>query len=204
MTLYIVIITSIISIFAFQSRELMDKLIFNPFKVHKYNQWYRLVSSGFIHADWMHLIFNMYVMYNFGRIVEDSYNILFDDKGWYYFLLLYFGGLVFSILPTYNKHKDNYGYNALGASGAVSAIVFVFIIFQPLTKLTLMFFPIPFPAWIFGIVYLGLEFYMDKRGGSNVNHNAHIWGALYGIIFTIALKPTIAMNFIDKLKSVFA
>lgn len=182
----------------------MDKLIFNPFKVHKYNQWYRLVSSGFIHADWMHLIFNMYVMYNFGRIVEDSYNILFDDKGWYYFLLLYFGGLVFSILPTYNKHKDNYGYNALGASGAVSAIVFVFIIFQPLTKLTLMFFPIPFPAWIFGIVYLGLEFYMDKRGGSNVNHNAHIWGALYGIIFTIALKPTIAMNFIDKLKSVFA
>ena len=181
----------------------MDKLIFNPYKVNKYGQWYRLLSSGFIHADWMHLIFNMYVCYNFGRIVEQEYDMAFDEKGWYYYLLLYLGGIIGSILSTYNKHKDNYSYNALGASGAVSAIVFVYIVFEPTSKLALMFLPIPLPAWIFGLLYLAFEMYMDKRGGSNINHNAHFWGAMFGIVFTLALKPLLVTEFIKKILGMF-
>jgi membrane associated rhomboid family serine protease len=203
MTLYIVIITCIISIIAFQSRDLMDRLIFNPYKVHKYGQWYRLLTSGFIHADWMHLIFNMYVCYNFGRIVEQEYDIAFEEKGWYYFLLLYIGGIIGSILPTYKKHKDNYSYNALGASGAVSAIVFVFILFEPTAKLALLFFPIPLPAWIFGLLYIAFEIYMDKRGSSNINHNAHFWGAMFGIVFTLCLKPLLITEFFQKVVGMF-
>ncbi len=203
MTLYIVLLTCIVSILAFQSKELMEKLIFNPYKVNKYGQWYRLLSSGFIHADWMHLLFNMYVCYNFGKIVEQQYDFAFEDKGWYYYILLYLGGIVLSILPTYKRHKDNYSYNALGASGAVSAIVFVYIIFEPTAKLSLMFLPIPLPAWIFGLLYMAFEIYMDKRGGSNINHNAHLWGALFGIIFTLALKPLLITLFIQNVTGMF-
>jgi membrane associated rhomboid family serine protease len=205
MTLYIVIITAIVSIAAFQSHEIMDKLIFNPYKVNKYGQWYRLLSSGFVHADWLHLIINMFVLYQFGDIVERAYGYTFDEKGWYYFLLLYLGGIVISILPTFKRHKDNYAYNALGASGGVSAIVFTFMLFDPFQRISLYGLKfLSMPAVFWGIVYLVYSYIADKRGSGNTNHNAHFWGAIYGIIYTIALKPSILVSFIDQVKNLFS
>jgi membrane associated rhomboid family serine protease len=205
MTLYIVIITAVVSIAAFQSHEIMDKLIFNPYKVNKYGQWYRLLSSGFIHADWIHLIINMFVLYQFGAIVEHEYGYAFAEKGWYYFLLLYLGGIVISILPTFKRHKDNYAYNALGASGGVSAIVFTFMLFDPFQRIALYGLNfLSMPAIFWGIVYLVYSYIADKKGGGNTNHNAHFWGAIFGIIYTVALKPNILISFIEQVKNLFS
>jgi membrane associated rhomboid family serine protease len=201
MTLYILIITVIISIIAFSNNILMDKFIFNPYAVNHYNQWYRFFSSGFIHADWLHLIINMYVLYSFGNAVESFYGQIFGDiKGEYYFFLLYLGGLLIAVLPTYAKHKNSPHYNALGASGAVSAVVFSSIILSPWTKLYL-YGIIGLPAIVFGVAYLGYSYYMDKKGGDQVNHNAHFWGAIFGIIYTIALKPALLGYFFNQIIS---
>src|SRR3954463_6029514 len=121
-TVTIVIITAIISFLAFQSHALRERLIFNPYIIHERRQWYRFISSGLIHADWPHLIINMFVLYTFGQIVEEDYKEVFGEQGTYYYLLLYFGGMALSVVPTFSKHKDNPGYNALGASGAVSSV----------------------------------------------------------------------------------
>src|SRR5690242_20557703 len=125
-TVILVIANCLISFFAFQNTPLRQRLIFNPYVIHQRAQWYRFITSGFIHADWIHLLVNMFVLYSFGQMVEANYSDIFEEKGTYYYLLLYFGGLMISIAPTYAKQKDNPGYNALGASGAVAAVMFAF------------------------------------------------------------------------------
>lgn len=173
-------------------------MIFNPYVIHTNGQWYRFISSGFIHADWMHLLVNMYVLYFFGNSVEDFYHQVFGDKATQYFLLLYFGGMMMSVLPTFGKHKNDPGYNALGASGAVSSVVFAFILFAPLEKLY-FFGVLPIPGILFGIVYLFYCYYAGKKGGDFINHDAHFWGALYGFFLTIILKPALIVSFFDQL-----
>jgi membrane associated rhomboid family serine protease len=200
MTEFIVIFTAIISLLAFYNHELMYKLIFNPYMITERRQWYRFVTSGFIHADWMHLIINMLVLWSFGKVVEEYYNEIFESKGTWYFILLYLGGIVISITPSYKRHKHNAGYNGLGASGAVSAVLFAAILFQPLQKIYL-YGLIGLPGILMGVAYLVYSYYMDKKGGDNVNHDAHFWGAVYGVIFTIALKPAIFLYFLDQLTS---
>jgi membrane associated rhomboid family serine protease len=198
MTIYILIITIIVSIIAFQNSELMGKLIFNPYNVKNHNEWYRFITSGFIHADFIHLAVNMFVLYSFGQVVEMYYDITFGNKGWYYFLFLYIGGLLISILPTYAKHKDNPGYNGLGASGAVSAVLFASIIFGPLEKICL-YGILCLPSIIMGTLYLFYSYYMDKKGGDNVNHDAHFWGAIYGVIYTLLLEPSLIIDFFQQI-----
>ncbi len=198
MTIYILIITCVISFLAFQSNEMRSRMIFNPYLIHTDRQWYRFISSALIHADWMHLLVNMYVLYFFGRYVELYFNEIFEEKATSYFLLLYIGGMMMSVLPTYGKHKDDPGYNALGASGAVSSIVFASILLNPLEKLKL-FGIIPLPAIIFGVCYLVYCVYASKRGRDNVNHDAHFWGALYGFFLTIILKPSLLVLFFQQL-----
>lgn len=198
MTIMLVFVTVIISIIALNNEQLMGKLIFNPYLVQHRKQWHRFITSGFIHADWMHLLINMFVLYSFGKVVELYYQAVFDDKGNYYFLLLYFGGILFSVTPTYGRHKNDPGYNALGASGAVSAIVFAAILFDPMSKIYLWGI-IGFPGIVLGIVYLAYSWYMGKKGGDNINHDAHFWGAVFGVLFTVLLKPTLAMHFISRL-----
>lgn len=173
-------------------------MLFNPYSIHTNRQWYRFISSGLIHADWIHLLFNMYVLYIFGNSVEAYYRDVFGDKAIQYYLLLYFGSLLMSVLPTYNKHKNDPGYNALGASGAVSSVVFAFILFAPLRKLY-VFGILPLPAFVFGILYLFYCYYAAKRGGDNINHDAHFWGALYGFFLTLILKPALIALFLDQL-----
>jgi membrane associated rhomboid family serine protease len=197
-TTWILIITCIISFLAFQSAEMRGRMIFNPYLIHTDRQWYRFISSGLIHADWIHLVINMYVLYFFGRYVEAYFEAIFKEKATVNFLLLYFGGMLMSVLPTYGKHKDDPGYNALGASGAVSAIVFAFILLNPLEKLCL-YGLLCLPGIIFGVLYLIYCVYAAKRGRDNVNHDAHFWGALYGFILTIILKPSLIVSFFEQI-----
>ena len=198
LTLLIIIVTSAVSILAFQNRSLMDRYIFNPFIIQQRKEWFRFISSGFLHADWIHLLVNMFVLFSFGFVLEDYFHALFEGKAEVYFLLLYVGGLMTSVLPTFKKQKDNPSYNALGASGAVSAIVFSFILFNPLQELCL-YGVLCLPGIIFGVAYLFYCYYMGKKGGGNINHDAHLWGALYGFFFTIILKPVLFINFIQQL-----
>ncbi|MFI5218546.1 MAG: rhomboid family intramembrane serine protease [Bacteroidia bacterium] len=200
MTIKIIIVTVLVSILAFRNHQLMGKLIFNPYMISHRKEWFRFISSGFIHADMIHLFVNMYVLYVFGGMVENFYSEAFDEKSVLYFILLYIGSLIVSIMPSYNKHKENYLYNALGASGAVSAVLFAFILFQPLTPLY-FFGVIKLPGIVMGIAYLFFEYYMGKKGGDNINHDAHFWGAVFGVVFTIGLKPSIAMHFIEQLRA---
>ncbi len=199
MTLYILIVTVVISIWAFNSSAVMEKLIFNAYAVSQRKQWYRFVTCSFVHGDWMHLIINMLVFYSFASQVEDAYGFVFGEKSTWYFLLLYFGGVVVSILPTFVQKKDDPGYNSLGASGGVSAVVFAHILFNPVQKIYL-YGIIGLPGILMGLAYLVYSYYMNKKGGDNVNHNAHFWGAIFGVVYTLALKPSLFTNFIEQMK----
>ena len=197
-TLLILVITIGISIWGFNTPSIQKKLIFNAFVVNKEGQWYRLLTCGFIHGDWLHLIVNMMVLYSFGTQVEAIYGIIFGEKAVYYFILLYFGGIVLSILPSYLKHRQNPGYNSLGASGGVAAIVFASILFNPLQDIQL-YGIINLPGILMGTAYIVYSIYMNKRGGSTVNHSAHLWGAVYGLVYTVLLKPAVLLTFLHKL-----
>ena len=200
MTNFIVAVTVLLSILALYNRDIMNKLIFNPYMITEHRQWYRFITAGFIHADWIHLAVNMLVLWSFGNVVESYFNAIFEEKGTFYYFLLYIGGLVISITPSYKRHMHNPGYNALGASGAVAAILFAAILFRPLDKIYL-YGIIGIPGILVGVSYLFYSYYMDKKGGDNINHDAHLWGAVFGLIFTVLLKPTIFLNFLDQLTS---
>lgn len=186
-TLIIIIITAIVSISGFSSQKVIDDLIFYPPAVTKRNQWYRFFSSGLIHADYGHLIFNMLSLYFFGPAVEQAFSYFFPESGEWVYLVLYISALLVSLLPTYFKHKDDYYYRSLGASGAVSAIIFSGLLLSPGSEVYIFFIPIPIPGFIFAPLYILLSAWMDRRGRDNINHSAHIWGSLYGLAFTIVV-----------------
>jgi membrane associated rhomboid family serine protease len=145
----------------------------------------------------------MFVLYSFGKVVVDAFHFYFDAKGYLFYLLLYIGGIVFSVLFDFGKHKDDKYYNAVGASGAVSATLFSSIIIYPTGKLILFPIPFPLPAVVFGIIYLVYSAVMSKRATDNIGHNAHFWGAVFGILFTIALKPALASSFFNQVMALF-
>lgn len=205
-TLLIIIATVAVSVIAFSKQEVIDKLIFYPPAVAERNEWYRFFTCGFIHADVPHLIFNMYALYLFGTAVESRFLIIFGGKGSLLYLIMYVAALAFCLLPTYSKNKTNYHYRSLGASGAVSAVVFCYMIFEPVSGLGLVFIPIYIAGFLFGALYIAVSVALDKKGGGRVNHSAHIWGAVFGIAFLIvscrvfANYPIVA-EFIDKIKN---
>ncbi|OYU54704.1 MAG: rhomboid family intramembrane serine protease [Chitinophagaceae bacterium BSSC1] len=184
-TLAIVALTCVISFTAFSNEKVINDLIFYPPAISNSNQWYRFITCGFIHADIMHLAFNMYSFYLFGDMVERAFEAIFGGAGKVLYLILYIAALAICLVPTYLQHKDNYHYRSLGASGAVSAVIFVGIFLNPTMGLGI--FPLPFhiPGFIFGPLYLALSAYMAKKGHGNINHSAHIWGAIFGIVFLI-------------------
>ena len=184
-TLYITIITVAISIAAMYNGALMDKLIFHPYTVYQHKEWYRFFTSGFIHADFMHLAFNMFSFYMFGDYVEQYFAMIFGASGKTFFLILYFSSLLICLIPTYLNHYKQYHYQSLGASGAVSAIVFAGIFLQPTMQIGFFIIPPIIPGFIFGPIYLGLTAYLAKKGQSGINHSAHLWGAIYGVVFLI-------------------
>lgn len=198
-TLLIIAITVIVSITSMDNHTLKNKLMFNAYMIHHRKEWWRFFSNGILHADWMHLGFNMFSLYMFGSGVENAFEYLFGAKGTFFFLLLYVGGIAMSSLYSYERHKHNIYYNALGASGAVSAVIFSYIMIAPTAKLGFLFIPVPIPAYLFGLIFLGIEYYMGKKGNTNIGHDAHFWGAIYGIVLTIVLKPALFMAFIQQI-----
>ncbi len=197
----IIIITVLVSILSFNDHSLFERLKFNAFDIKHSKEGWRFFTYGFVHADWIHLLVNMFVFHSFANIVYTIYGYHFGFKAGFYFILLYVGGILFSTLWDFGKHKDNAFYSAVGASGAVSAVVFASILLYPQGEISLMFLPIPMPAAVFGLLYLVYSAYMAKRGKDNIGHNAHFWGAIFGIVYTIALKPAFATNFIDYMFS---
>ena len=145
----------------------------------------------------------MYVLYNFGLLVESYFGYFFGGKASYYYLMLYLGGLAISVVSAYQKNKGNIFYNAVGASGAISGIIFSAIIFNPFMSLRFIFIPISFPAILFGAAYLIYSWFMSKKGDSQIGHDAHFWGGVYGIVFTIVLKPALAINLFEQLTRIF-
>lgn len=192
--------TGLITYRSFKDEVLRSKLIFNPYLVFAKKEWFRLISHGFIHADTSHAFFNLFALWMFGSNVEGYFDSYFGGKATLYFLLLYVGGIVAASLVSLEKHKNNPYYNALGASGAVSAVVFSAILMEPKMQMGLIFFPVMIDGWIFGILYLAYSSYMSKKGADNIGHDAHLWGAVYGFLITLVFRPQFLTEFIDQIK----
>lgn len=192
-TVALIIITVVVSLLAFSNQKLMSRLIFWPPAMQK-GQYDRFITHGFVHADGAHLLFNMITLFFFGSVIESFYRQYFFDLG---FALFYLGGLIFAILPSYLKHKNDFQWASLGASGAVSAVLFAYILFEP-WKLIFVFF-IPVPAIIFAVLYVAYSIWSGKRGNSHINHSAHLWGAAYGVVVTILIEPRVIPHFLNKL-----
>jgi membrane associated rhomboid family serine protease len=195
-TISIIAITCLISIAGFSNPKIINELIFWPPAITNHRQYYRFVTCGFVHANFMHLAFNMFTLYFFGRIMELYYMGRLGLEH-YYFFILYIGALIISVLPTYFKQKNNYNYRSLGASGAVCAVLFAFVLLEPWQ--TIYVFVIPVPAIIYAVLFLVYSMYMSKKGGDYINHDAHFYGALFGIVFTLILRPHLFNDFLDQL-----
>lgn len=197
--LIIIVLTCVVSYTAFNNPKLMDDWILSPFKAYRDKQYYRYVTYGFLHADGMHLLFNMITLFFFGQLTEGFYN---SQLGPFGFALFYLGGIIFSVLPSAMQNKQDPRYATLGASGAVSAVLFAYILFEPWT--TLLIFFVPCPAIIYAVLYVAYSIWLDKKGGDNVNHSAHLWGAAYGVAATLLIQPSVLSNFLNKLMSPFS
>jgi membrane associated rhomboid family serine protease len=200
--LALLILTGGISLYAWSNPNLRESWIMTPFLVRRRNEWYRFLTSGFLHADWMHLIFNMIAFYSFGQLIQDVFVQVFGPMGGIWrFLLLYLGGIIVSDIPTYVRHRNDPDYHSLGASGGVASVVFSAILFNPV-KGGIYIFPIPFaiPGVIFGVLYLAYSYYQGRKQGDNINHDAHFYGALYGILLTLALVPVSASIFWNEIQ----
>ena len=192
-TITLILITVVISMVALSNQKVMDRLIFWTPAMQR-GQYDRFITHGFVHADGPHLLFNMITLFFFGNIIESFYRQFFYDMG---FVLFYLGGLVFAILPSYIKHRNDARWASLGASGAVSAVLFAYILFKPWDLIFVFF--IPVPAIIFAILYVGYSIWSGKRGNNNINHSAHLWGAAYGVVMTIILEPAVLPHFLTQL-----
>ncbi len=200
-TTIILVLTCLVSFLAFNNSRLMETLIFWPPAVNIKHQYYRFVTCGLIHADLLHLLFNMVTLYFFGRGLELLYRGELGLEG-YYYPLLYISALIVANIPSYIKHKDDYNYRSLGASGAVCAILFAVILIRPWESLFLFGLrDFKIPAILYSVLFLGYSIYMSKRGGDNVNHDAHLWGSLYGVVFTILVHPGIIPHFINEISN---
>jgi len=197
-TLIIIIITVLVSISGFSNQKIINDLIFYPPAVSRQKQWYRFFSCGLIHADYAHLIFNMLSLYLFGRFVEVQFMEIFGEVGKWYYLGLYVLALLVSLLPTYFKHIDDYYYRSLGASGAVSAIVFAGLMIAPYVEVGFFLIPPIIPGFVFGPLYLLISAWLDRKGGGNINHSAHLWGALFGVLFIIIAGRTAGYDAIQE------
>lgn len=197
-TLALVAVTALVSWQAWERPKLLERLILWPPAIDRQQQYDRLLTHGFIHADGMHLIFNMITLYSFGQAMERYFSARIGPVG---YLLFYLSAIVIAILPTYLRHRHDARYRSLGASGAVSAVLFASILLDPWAGIYLFLIPIPVPAFIFAGLYVWYSIWMDKRGGDNINHSAHLWGALYGVMFTLLQQPSVAEEFLHRLVS---
>lgn len=192
-TIILIIITSIISLLAlYVNDSIYKKGMLRPHRTIRKNTWYEVISSGFLHGSFTHLLVNMFVLYFFGSVME---NVI----GPIHFSALYLSGLAFSSIPSFVLHRNNPNYATIGASGAVEAVLFSFIFVFPTEKLILLILPIPIPAWLFGILFLAYSIYAGTKGSKKINHEAHIAGAMWGILYLLFFVP----NSVDHILTVF-
>ncbi|WP_316826467.1 rhomboid family intramembrane serine protease [Pedobacter miscanthi] len=185
----IFVFTIITSLYAFYDHSVYGKFMLHPYSVSRGHKVWTVITSGLIHADWMHLFFNMFTFVAFAFTLERL-------MGSFLFGLLYILALILSDVPTIFKYKENFNYNSLGASGAISAVLFSFILYSPKSGIRILFIPFDIPAYIFGILYLVYCYYASRNSRDGINHDAHFFGALTGLIFTIIFVPGILQNFI--------
>ncbi len=207
--LIIIILTVFISYLGFNNYELRNKLIYSPYNVKQRKKYEGILGHILIHGDWGHLAFNMLSLYFLGDVLLNAPGGIYQDvnggliyeygnlKGQLHFLILYIFGALFATLIPYIRNQDNQAYMSLGASGAVSAVIFAAILWNPGMELMLFFIPIPIPAYIFGPMYLLFEYYMDRRGGTGIAHDAHIGGALFGLFYVVVTNFERAKGFIE-------
>ncbi len=196
-TVSLIIANCVVSFVAFNNQDLINKLIFHPPAISQNNQWYRFITSGFIHKDVNHLLFNMLTLFFFGKTLEPGFGVLGIGGGIGY-LLFYIAAIAVSEIPTYIKHKNDESYFSLGASGAISAVVFALVLFEPWGTVYLKFI-IPIPFILYAVGYLIYSTYMAKKGGDGVGHSAHLWGALFGIVFFLIAYPNSIKIFMGQL-----
>lgn len=202
---YIIIgFTSIISFMAFNNGDMMYQLKHWPYQEARRGEYYRWVTGGFLHADPMHLIFNMLTLYFFGSIVEGWFRDMFPEWGITLYVIFYLAAIAAASSATYYKYKDSSYFASIGASGAVAAVLFAAILLDPTIGIMMFFIPIPIPGFIFGVIYLWYSSYAAKRGGDNIDHLAHFFGAVFGFFFPILLEPSLVPMFFEQLQGWFS
>jgi membrane associated rhomboid family serine protease len=193
-TFLLIGITALVSFLAFKNQPLIERLLMWPPAVTRRGQYDRLVSHGFVHADLPHLLFNMVTLYFFGGVVE---RVFVNRVGHAGFLAFYLVAIVVAILPSYLRHRHDSNYRSLGASGAVSAVLFSYILFSPWS--TILVFFIPMPAIVYAVLYVGYSFWADRQGSDNINHNAHLMGAAFGVVATLLIEPRAFAFFLQQI-----
>jgi membrane associated rhomboid family serine protease len=196
-TILIIIATCLVSFSAFNNENIFNQLAFWPEKIWHDKEYHRMFTGGLLHADMTHLFFNMISLYFFGPNIE-AYFYRYFEGGTYFFIAFYIVAVIVAHLPDLFLHKDNYYYRGVGASGAVSAVIFASILFDPTNLIYIQFF-IPVPAVLFGVGYLFYSVYMSKRGGDNIAHLAHFGGAVFGFVFPLLLQPSLIQTFFSKI-----
>ena len=190
-TYTLIAINVVISFAAFSVPRIMEIGLFMPYRTIRHNTWYELITSGFLHGSFSHLLFNMFTLFFFGPVMEQTI-------GQVHFLILYFTGLIASSVPSLIKHKDNPDYATIGASGAVESVLFAFIVIYPFENLYLMFIPIGIPAIIFGGLFIWYSIWASKKEGK-INHEAHIAGAAWGIVYMFGFVPNTIDHFLTMI-----
>lgn len=205
MVVHIIVATATVSLYCMNNRERLERFLFVPSQMQDPKQWYRFITHGFIHADLPHLIFNMLSLYFMGNSAE--YIFIFQKGpglGKIYFVLFYLSTMIIASLPSWYKHRNNPGYRSLGASGAVAGVLFFTIMFMPVATLEFMILPIRMWAWVYGVIYLVSEYYLDKRQYGRVAHDVHFWGAVFGIGFAVFFYPQVLPDFFNQIAGVLA
>ncbi len=199
-TIIIIIVTVAISFAAFNNANIFQKGLMNPYMVIHKHQYYRMISSGFLHGSYVHLGFNMFTFYFFGNVVEQVFGQIMGSQSVIVYILFYISAIIVSDLPVAIKNRNNPGYNSLGASGAVSAMVFASILYYPLNDICL-YAVLCIPGFILGTLYVIYSYYQGKNMSDNINHEAHLYGAIYGVIFSLILYPGAGPVFIEQILS---
>ena len=209
-TLTFLLIIIVFSLYCFNNKQQMSKYLFHPYSIYHNKEHYRFLSHAFIHGDTLHLLFNCLALYSFGLNLEEGFfenpNIFDPKMGKIYYIILFTGGIYAASITEYFRNKNNPDYSSLGASGAISSIMFCYIMISPLSQISLFFFPMQ--GWIAGALLLGISYYLIRRKktsnySDNISHESHFWGALYGIAFIIIIKPIILKTFINQIIGIF-
>ena len=198
---YIIIgFTCLISFMAFQNPDITVKMKHWPFYEKRDGEYYRWLTSGFLHGDTMHLLFNMLALFLFGAGLEEWFDEQFAGAGKTLFVVFYVAAIVAASSATYYRYRDTAGFASIGASGAVAAVMFADILIDPLMTLRFLLFPIPIKGFIFGILYLWYSSYAAKQGRDNIDHTAHFYGAVFGFFFPLVLDPSLFPSFLSKVQ----